>query len=71
MSCLQTTRVNAADRDLPFHLQKFVDASSMATLLFEADERVIYANRAARIFAAISMTSSYPRSDTTLMMTLR
>lgn len=53
MSCLQTTRVNAADRDLPFHLQKFVDASSMATLLFEADERVIYANRAARIFAAM------------------
>jgi signal transduction histidine kinase len=51
VSCLQPIRTNASDRDVPSCLQEFVDASSIATLLFEADGRVIYANRAARIFA--------------------
>ena len=62
VSRLPSLRMNTPDRDIACCLQDFVGASSMVVLVFEADERVIYANRAAKIFADV-LNPENPQRD--------
>jgi two-component system, NtrC family, sensor kinase len=53
-----TTASPPADAVAASYLRAFVDISSMATLIFDSDQRVLYANQAAHVFATILSAES-------------
>jgi two-component system, NtrC family, sensor kinase len=53
MPSVAGTQAHLADNEADTYLRAFVDISSIATLVFDNDQRVLYANHAAHIFARI------------------